>query len=116
MSDKIRGAAECLARVPFPEMELGPNGTIWTKPADGRKPVRVATLNLRGLTLPEAWAFGTAFIASGEAISSHPENARRWHHSDCAVNNAPAYEPGACDCGLNAATRPTAPTSQEQEP
>lgn len=24
---------------------------------------------------------------------------RRHHRSDCAIHNAPAYEPGACDCG-----------------
>lgn len=25
------------------------------------------------------------------------------HRSDCAVHNAPAYEPGPCDCGHEAA-------------
>ena len=30
-------------------------------------------------------------------------NAQTGHASDCVVHNAPAYEPGPCDCGLSAA-------------
>ena len=69
MSDRVKAAIECLSKVPFPEMELGPGGTIWTKPTSNKPSMKVATLNLRAMTLPEAWAWGSAFIAAGEALS-----------------------------------------------
>ena len=65
MSDRIEYARGYLAKVPFPEMEIGAGGTIWTKAG-----VKVATLNLRDLTLPEAFAFASAFVAAGEAIAA----------------------------------------------
>lgn len=65
MTDKIKDAQAYLQRVPFPEMELGSDGTIWTK--EGMK---VATLNLRDLTLPQAFAIASAFIAAGEALAA----------------------------------------------
>ena len=65
MSGRIKEAREYLARVPLPEMELGSDGTIWTK--EGMK---VATMNLRDLTLPQAFAFASAFIAAGDALAT----------------------------------------------
>lgn len=67
MSDKVRIAQEALARVPFPQMHLGSDGTIWTD--DGMK---VATMNLRDLTLSQAYVFALAFVASGEALKPTP--------------------------------------------
>lgn len=32
-------------------------------------------------------------------ISASADSAQVRHLSDCSVNNAPAYEPGLCDCG-----------------
>ncbi len=65
MIAKILEAQHLLARVPFPDMELGANGQIIA--ADGRV---VCTMNLKHLTLPEAFAFAKAFIAAGEALWS----------------------------------------------
>lgn len=70
MDSKIDEALAYLRKVPFPEMELGAGGTIWTKASPDRPAVKVATLNLRmdGPTVLEAVAYGTAFIAAGEAL------------------------------------------------
>ena len=72
MDDKIADAKAYLTKVPFPEMHLGPDGTIWAKPNQDRQAVLVATMNLRDLTLTEAFAFASAFIASGEALCRAP--------------------------------------------
>jgi hypothetical protein len=61
--DKVVEAKRLLSDVPFPEMMLGANGTIVAH--DGRL---VCTMNLRDLTMPEAFAFAKAFVAAGEAI------------------------------------------------
>lgn len=59
----IQKAQDYLERVPFPEMALGADGRIVA--ADGRV---VCTMNLRDLTLTEAFAFANAFIAAGAAL------------------------------------------------
>lgn len=63
MSAKVLEAQHLLARVPFPEMELGADGRIVA--LDG---LVICTMNLKGLTLTEAFAFAKAFIAAGEAL------------------------------------------------
>ncbi len=66
---KFNDAMGYLEKVPFPEMELGQDGTIWTTGNKDNPPMKVATMNLKDLTLPEAFAFASAFIAAGEAIA-----------------------------------------------
>ncbi len=63
VSGKVSEAQDLLARIPFPPMELGADGRIVA--LDGRI---ICTMNLKGLTLPEAFAFAKAFIAAGEAL------------------------------------------------
>ncbi len=70
MSDRIKDACGYLSRVPFPEMQLGPDGTIWTLPTQDAKAMKVATLNLKEMTLLQAFAVASAFIAAGEALDA----------------------------------------------
>ena len=65
MGDAVQEAMEYFARVPFPEMALGADGKIVA--ADGRL---ICTMNLRDLTLTEAFAFAKAFVAAGEALAT----------------------------------------------
>ena len=59
---KLQNAIDYASRVPLPQMEMGAAGTIM---ANGKV---VATMNLQDLTLTEAFAFASAFIAAGEAL------------------------------------------------
>ena len=63
MGKKTEDASDYMRRVAFPAMELGAAGAIVD--TDGRL---IATMNLKDLTLTEAFAFASAFIAAGEAL------------------------------------------------
>ena len=60
---KLQTALDYMRSVPFPQMELGAAGAIV---ADGRI---IATMNLKDLTLTEAFTFASAFIAAGDALA-----------------------------------------------
>ena len=90
MTDKIKDALAYLERVPFPEMELGADGTIWTEGG-----LKVATMNLRDLTLPQAFAFASAFIAAGEALAEHEAATdTTWHERRTMLPDGDARKEG----------------------
>ncbi len=63
MTPEVEDAARRSVLVAFPKMSLGPGGKIVAD--DGRV---VCTMNLKDWTLPEAFAFASAFIAAGALL------------------------------------------------
>jgi uncharacterized protein (DUF1501 family) len=50
-------------------MTLGAGGTIWAEDSTGNKAL-VATLNLKDLTVPEAFAYAEAFVQGVESYGA----------------------------------------------
>ena len=42
---------------------------------------------------------GESFERALRTVAQQPKAKTAVHASDCALHNAPAFEPGACDCG-----------------